>query len=83
MCSRLEVQQIPERQQKAVPDQDAQPPKDSQSQAYVVEVVVAARQQIPGFQLLCCEPLGHLIVHDALHSSPSEIEDVRHLKFRG
>ena len=47
--SRLEVQQIPERQQKAVADQDAQPPKDSQSQADVVEVVVAARQQIPGF----------------------------------
>lgn len=79
----LEEQLIPERQQEAIADQQAQPPEDSQPQADVVEVVVAARQQIPGLQLLSREPLGHLVIHDALHSSPSKIEDVGHLKLRG
>lgn len=79
----LEVRLIPERQQEAVADQQAQPPEDGQPQADVVEVVVAAGQQIPGLQLLSREPLGHLVVHDARHSSPSEIEDVRHLKLGG
>lgn len=48
-----------------------------------MEVVVAAGQQIPGLQLFRREPLGHFIVHDALHSSPSKIEDVRHLELGG
>lgn len=77
------MQLIPERQQEAVADQQAQPPEDGQPQADVVEVVVAAGQQIPGLQLLGGEPLGHLVVHDALHSAPREIEDVGHLELRG
>lgn len=48
-----------------------------------MEVVVAAGQQIPGLQFLSWEPLCHLIIHDALYSSTSKIEDVRHLKLRG
>lgn len=77
------MQLIPERQQEAITDDHAQPPQDRQPQADVLEVVVAAGQQVPGLQLLCCETLGHLVVHDALHSSPSKIEDVGHLKLRG
>lgn len=79
----LKARLIPERQQEAVADQQAQPPQDGQPQADVLEVVIAAGQQIPGLQLLSSEPLGHLIVHDACHSSASKIEDVRHLKLRG
>lgn len=74
---------IPEWQQESVADQEAQPPQDSQPQADVVKVVVAAGQQVPRLQLFGTEPLGHLIIHDALHSSTSKIKDVGHLKLCG
>lgn len=74
---------VPERQQEPIADQEAQPPQDSQPQADILKVVVAACQQIPRLQLLSSEPFGHLIIHDALHSSPSKIKDIWHLKLRG
>lgn len=74
---------LPERQQEAVADHQAQPPQHGEPQADVVEVVVAASQQVPGLQLLSREPLRHLIVHDARHPSPGKVENVRHLKLRG
>lgn len=74
---------VPERQQDTIADQEAQPPEDSQPQADIVKVVVAASQQIPGLQLFSRKPLGHLVVHDALHPSPGEVEYVGHLKLRG
>lgn len=88
MCNRPPFERslvsvVPERKQDAVADQHAQPPQDSQPQADVLEVVVAAGQQVPWLQLLGTEPLGHLIVHDALHSAPGKVEDVRHLELGG
>lgn len=77
------VSVVPERKQDAVADQHAHPPQDSQPQADVLEVVVAAGQQVPWLQLLGTEALGHLIVHDALHSPAGKVEDVRHLKLSG
>lgn len=74
---------VPEREQDPVADQHAQPPQDGQPQADVLEVVVAAGQQVPRLQLLGTEPLGHLVVHDALHSAPGEVEDVGHLELGG
>lgn len=73
----LKVHLIPERQQETIADQQAQPPQDSQPQADIVEVVVAAGQQIPGLQFLSGKPFGHFIIHDAFHSSSSKIENVR------
>lgn len=72
----LRVHELPERQQEAIADQHTQPPQDSQPEADVVEVVVAAGQEVPRLQLLGTEPLGHLIVHNALHSPPGKVEDV-------
>lgn len=74
---------VPEWQQEAVADQHPQPPQDGEPQADVLEVVVAAGQQVPGLQLFGREAFGHLIVHDALHPTPAEIEDVGHLELRG
>lgn len=73
----------PERQQEAVADEHAQAPQHGEPQADVMEVVVGPAQQVPGLQLLCREPLGHLVVHDRLHSFPAEVENVRKLKLRG
>ena len=70
----------PERQQEAVADEYAQAPQHGEPQADVLEVIIGPAQQVPGLQLLCREPLGHLVVHDGLHSFPAKIENVRELK---
>lgn len=48
----------------------------------MTEIVVASSQQVPALQLLGRKAFGHLIIHDALHASSAEVEDVRHLKLR-
>ncbi len=72
----------PEWQQKPISDEHSHPPERCEPGADVVEDVVASGQQVPGLQLLRCEALGHLVIDDALHTSPAEIEDVRHVKLR-
>ncbi len=72
----------PERQQKPISDEHSHPPERCEPGADVVEDVVASGQQVPGLQLLRREALGHLVIDDALHTSPAEIEDVRHVKLR-
>ena len=81
--ARQRAARAPERQQEAVADEQAQAPQHREPQADVVEVVVAAGQQVPGLQLLGAEALGHLVVHDALHAAARKVEDVRHLELRG
>lgn len=83
LSKQMLVSFVPERKQDTVADQYAQPPQDCQPQADVLEVVVAAGQQVPRLQLLGAEPLGHLIVHDALHSAAGKVEDVGHLELGG
>lgn len=72
----------PEWQQKPIADEHSHPPERREPGADVVEVVVASGQQVPGLQLLRREALGHFIIDNALHTSPAEIEDVRHVKLR-
>lgn len=72
----------PEWQEKPITDEHSHSPERCEPGADVVEVVVASGQQVPGLHLLCGEALGHLVIDNALHTSPAEIEDVRHVKLR-
>lgn len=62
---------VPERREDAVSHKDAEAVHQRQLQADVVEVVVGARQQVPGHQLLRGEPLGHLSKRDRGQSQVS------------
>lgn len=46
----------------------------------MTEVVVASSQQVPALQFLGREALRHLVVQDALHACPAEVEDVGQLE---
>lgn len=73
-------EEVPEWQQEAVADDDAEAPQHAEPQADVPEVVVAAREQVPALQLLGRETLRHLVVYDALHAAAAKVEDVGHFK---
>lgn len=71
-----EEDSIPEREKDTVAHHDSHSPQDGEPQADVLKVVVGARQQVPGGQLLRREPLSDLILHDGLDALPAEVEDV-------
>lgn len=71
-----EEDSIPEREKDTVAHHDSHSPQDGEAQADVLKIVVGARQQVPGGQLLGREPLGDLVLHDGLDALPAEVEDV-------
>ena len=58
----------PEGEEKAVAHKDAHAPDHGETEADVAEVLVGAREQVPGGQLLGGEALCDLVVHEALHA---------------
>lgn len=66
----------PERQQEAIPKQDASDPHSSQFPAGMVQVSIGSAEEIPRQQLLGGEPLSDFIFRNSLTALLGEVHDI-------